>query len=70
MERLKHATQLAGLDLETIDTAFLVGGLAKLAAWYEAEKHLNALGKESICTGIREDGQAILSRALEIEGEQ
>jgi len=67
MERLKRATQLAGLDLETIDTAFLIGGLAKLAAWYEAEKHLNALGKESICTGIREDGQAILSKALEIE---
>ncbi len=67
MERLKRATQLAGLDLETIDTAFLIGGLAKLAAWYEAEKYLNALGKESICTGIREDGQAILSKALEIE---
>jgi len=45
MERLQHAARLAGLNCECMDTAFLVGGLAKLAAWYEAEKHLKALGE-------------------------
>lgn len=63
MERLKRAAQLAELDLEAIDLPFLVGGLARLAEWHEAEKHLNALGKESICTSIREQGQ----QRLEIE---
>ncbi|EKH3456710.1 hypothetical protein O7P02_004351, partial [Salmonella enterica] len=65
MERLRHAASLTGLDFESMDTAFLVGGLAKLAAWYEAEKHLKALGKESICAGIRADGQKLIEQAVE-----
>ena len=65
MERLQHAARLAGLNCECMDTAFLVGGLAKLAAWYEAEKHLKALGKDSICDGIRSDGQRLIEQTNE-----
>jgi|JI8StandDraft_1071087.scaffolds.fasta_scaffold76902_2 hypothetical protein len=65
MKHLRHAASLAGLDFESMDTAFLVGGLAKLAAWYEAEKHLKALGKESICSSIRTDGQKLIEQAIE-----
>lgn len=65
MERLQHAARLAGLNCQCMDTAFLVGGLAKLAAWYEAEKHLKALGKDSICDGIRSDGQRLIEQTNE-----
>ncbi len=61
MDRLKHAAQLAELNIEALDQPFLVGALAKIAAWHQAEKHLKALGKDSICTNIREEGEKILS---------
>jgi hypothetical protein len=74
MEQLKHAAQLAGLDIEAIDFPFLVGGLARMAEWHKAEKHLNAIGRESICTRIREHGQGFINgdidRATFVQGDK
>ena len=44
-ERLSEAARIAGLDPEAVDMALLVGALANLKTWAEAEPHLAALGK-------------------------
>lgn len=57
MTKIENAVALAGLDIEKIDFALLVGGLITLKQWAEKEKHLVALGKESLCEEWRKKGQ-------------
>lgn len=59
-ERLIEAARIAGLDLEAVDMALLVGTLANLKTWSEAEPHLAALGKVSMCQEWRKKGQKLL----------
>jgi len=57
MKNLEIAAKIAGLDPEKIDLALLVGGLMTLKQWADKEKHLAALGKESMCEEWRKKGQ-------------
>lgn len=65
MNNFDKASVIAGLDVEQIDFAVLVGALVRIKRWTEHEPKLLAAGKRSGCGELRTEGQkAILNRAL------
>lgn len=67
MKRFEYAAKMAGLDIAAVDMPFLVGGLAKLAAWHKAELGLVEAGKDSICDRIRKEGGELMTEPYFIE---
>lgn len=61
MKNLEIAAEIAGLNPEKLDFALLVGGLANLKEWAEAEVHLSKLGRRSMCENWRKKGKLLLS---------
>ena len=61
LKNLEMAAKIAKLESEKIDFALLVGGLANLQEWAKKEVHLNALGKQSMCSKWREKGAKMVS---------
>ena len=57
VEKMTTAMQVAGFDADTIDLPLLVGALAQIKRWAESEPHLLALGKQSLCEGMRKAGR-------------
>lgn len=60
MNKMTTAMEVVGFDAETIDLALLVGALAQIKHWAEMEPHLLALGKQSLCDGMRKTGNKLL----------
>lgn len=60
MNKMTTAMEVAGFDADTIDLALLVGALAQIKHWAKSEPHLLALGKPSICEGMRKTGIKLL----------
>lgn len=59
-ERLSEAARIAGLDPKDVDMALLVGALANLKKWSDAEVRIKKRGGVSMCDEWRENGQALL----------
>ena len=59
---LDRAALVAGVDLETIDFALLVGMLARLQSWHQNEAGLLEKGKRSLCSDIRQQGVELLEQ--------
>lgn len=60
IEKMTNAMQVASFDADTIDLPLLVGALAQIKHWAESEPHLLALGKQSLCDGMRKAGNKLL----------
>ena len=59
---IDRAALVAGVDLETIDFALLVGMLARLQSWHQNEAGLLEKGKRSLCSDIRQQGVELLEQ--------
>lgn len=62
MTHLERALELTSFDPESIDLPLLIGMFARLKGWAEAEPHLLALGKKSMCAEMRELGGSVLDQ--------
>lgn len=60
--RLDLAASIAGFNPEKIDLALLVGMMVRIQRWHEYEPHIVVLKKESMCSSIRAEGEALIER--------
>jgi len=61
--QLLEAISILKIEESHIDFALLVGGLAAIQKWADAEPALRALGKESMCDRYRKEGQRLIDEA-------
>ena len=60
INKITTAMEAANFNPDAIDLPLLVGALAQIKHWTESEPHLLALGKQSLCEGMRQAGNKLL----------